>query len=339
VKLPLHQFLIPEYRFPIPLNKFEELACYHYYDGPICFLATDKWQKYLGIFWDDDRTNQVMTHTYFPVANDDVLTSLEAGKLFLKDFELSVPYILVTKTYYKDSFPVACWKVSPLLITDSEIACPDTCLLDSSPYHGEKMNLVVENIGKERASYVVGFQGHLNSETKTPVYISKRSVEVLKQMIDLGKSFGAGDKLEKGVIDRLKGFPNGEDITAYLENNGISVLEYVENASKAFEDAVKASGNTGERAKRGQGYISKSQKFATASMAKLVCLLAPASTTGKITDEMLEAGFIAAIEMIKVVDKTAVVAKAKAVAEKTGLDSEGRVRLRSESTTATEDSE
>lgn len=194
------------------------------------------------------------------------------------------------------------------------------------------MNLVVENIGKERASYVVGFEGHINSETKEPIHISKRSIEVLKQMVDLGKQFNAArPMLEKGVFERLKGFPGGEDILLYLESKGIDVFEYIETASKTFEETVKASGNTGERAKRGQGYISKSQKFATASMAKLVCLLAPASKTGKVSDEMLKAGFTAAIDMITSVDETAVISKAKTIAEKTGLDTEGRIRLRAES--------
>lgn len=194
------------------------------------------------------------------------------------------------------------------------------------------MNLVVENIGKERASYVVGFEGHINSETKEPIHISKRSIEVLKQMVDLGKQFNAArPMLEKGVFERLKGFPGGEDILLYLESKGIDVFEYIETASKTFEDTVKASGNTGERAKRGQGYISKSQKFANNSAAKLACLLAPASKTGTVSDEQLIAGFEAAVKMMSEVTQENAVAIARKIAEKTGLDTEGRIRLRSES--------
>lgn len=191
------------------------------------------------------------------------------------------------------------------------------------------MNLVVINGGKERASYSVAFDGHLNAEA-LPVAISKRSIEVLKQMADLGKQFGGlTEKLESTLAERLKGFPSGEDIVTYLEKEGLTILDYVENASKVLATVGKTSGTT-ERAKRGQGHNTKANKFLGSVMSKLTCRLAPASASGEITDEMLNAGFDKALAALTEVDKAEIVAAARKVAEKTGLDINGFIRLRSE---------
>ena len=192
------------------------------------------------------------------------------------------------------------------------------------------MNLVVINGGKERASYSVAFEGHLNAEAG-PVAISKRSIEVLKQIADLGKQFGGmSDKLETTLTERLKGFPSGEDIVTYLENEGMSVLDYIENSSKVLAAVGKTAGTTGERAKRGEGHNTKANKFLNSVVSKLVCRLAPASTNGKITDEMLEEGYTKALATLQEVDKTDILTAARKIAEKTGVDINGYIRLRSE---------
>ena len=191
------------------------------------------------------------------------------------------------------------------------------------------MNLVVINGGKERASYSVAFEGHVSADN-TPVAISKRSIEVLKQMSDLGKQFGGvTEKLEITLADRLNGFPSGGDVVTYLDKQDISVMDYIEHASKVLATVGK-TGGTGERAKRGQGHNTKANKFLASVMSKLACRLAPASTTGQVTDEMLNEGFDKALATLQEVDKAEIVAAARKIAEKTGLDINGFVRLRSE---------
>ena len=192
------------------------------------------------------------------------------------------------------------------------------------------MNLVVINGGKERASYSVAFEGHLNAEAG-PVAISKRSIEVLKQMADLGKQFGGvSEKLETTLAERLKGFPSGDDIATYLETEGISVLDYIENSSKVLAAVGKTTGTTGERAKRGQGHQTKAAKFLNAVVSKLTCRMAPASEDGTVSDEMLNAGYDAAVAALAGINKDEIIAAARKIAEKSGLDVDGRVRLRSE---------
>lgn len=191
------------------------------------------------------------------------------------------------------------------------------------------MNLVVINGGKERASYSVAFEGHVSTGGQ-PVAISKRSIEVLKHLADMGKQFGGlTEKLETTLVERLKGFPSGGDVVEYLEKEGVTVLDYIEHSSKVLATVGKVGGTT-ERAKRGQGHNTKANKFLNTVLSKLACRLAPASTDGTINDEMFAAGLEKALASLQEVDKAEIVAAARKIAEKTGLDINGYVRLRSE---------
>ena len=193
------------------------------------------------------------------------------------------------------------------------------------------MKLMVLNGGLQRASYSVAFEGHLNAEAG-PVCISKRSIEVLKQLSDLGMQFGAGDKLEATLNGRLQGFPGGPEVIFYLAESGMSVFDYIANASKALAAAEKSAGgtSTGSRAKRGDGHNTKATKFLNQVVSKLICRMAPASTDGNVSDAMLIAGYDAALVALAGINKDEVVALARKVAEKSGLDLDGRVRLRGE---------
>jgi hypothetical protein len=124
--------LIPEHRFPIPFHPFKELECYHYYDGPICALVEDGRQKYISIYWNENREDQTQTFVYFPT--DEVTTdALVNNKITLLEFELSVPYIIVIREYVKDIYPSACWKVSPLLVDPKEFASPGVYMFLEPP--------------------------------------------------------------------------------------------------------------------------------------------------------------------------------------------------------------
>lgn len=187
--------------------------------------------------------------------------------------------------------------------------------------------IVIVNSGSQRASYAVAFQDHLQEDHTVKASVSKRSMETLKQMIDLGLEFSTKEKMESKVIERLRGFPGGDEVYTFLEMNGIDIFNFVE-VSTTILNGIGSKG-TGVRAKRGEGHKTKGNKFLSAVMSKLVCRLAPASTTGAITDEMLESGFEAALEALKEVDKTEILAGARKIAEKTGLDIDGHIRLRS----------
>lgn len=127
--LPLGQYLIPEYRFPIPFHPFKELEVYQYYDGPVLALVESGKQKYIALYWDEDRVNRNQTFAYFPI-NDETILKFTNNEISLFDFEISAPYMLVMKTYFKDIYPSVCWRISPLLVDRSEFADPEFFVFD-----------------------------------------------------------------------------------------------------------------------------------------------------------------------------------------------------------------
>ncbi len=190
------------------------------------------------------------------------------------------------------------------------------------------------NTGTERTNMSVAING--NTNTAGQITVSRKGIETLRGVLDMGKSFNAPtDKVETSLVARLKGFPNGEEVLNYLETNGVTVTDYVTSAVATLS-ASKIKEPVG-RAKKGDGNKSKQTKFAIATAAKLACRFATASTDGKVSTDMLLNGFNAALETFKDLDTDTVVAAAMKIAEGKGVDENGMIRLRG--TASDEDSE
>lgn len=183
------------------------------------------------------------------------------------------------------------------------------------------------NTGTERTNMSVAINGNIKDGNQ--ITVSRKGIETLRGVLDMGKNFNApAEKVEESLTSRLKGFPNGEDVLSYLETNGVTVTEYVNNAVSTLATA-KIKEPVG-RAKKGNGFKTKQIKFAFSTAVKLACRFAVASEDGTITTEMLQAGFETAMETFKDLDTDTVVAAAMKIAEGRGVDSEGHVRLRGE---------
>lgn len=198
-------------------------------------------------------------------------------------------------------------------------------------------NIVITlvNTGTERTNMSVAIDG--NTKEGSQITVSRKGIETLRGVIDMGTNFSApADKVEQSLTSRLKGFPNGEDVLNYLEMNGVSVTDYVNHAITTLADA-KVKEPTAGRAKKGDGYKVKQTKFAVSTAVKLACRFAEASSDGTLTDDMFLLGYQTALETLKNLDETIIVAEAKKLAETRGLDNLGYVRLRG--TGDSEDSE
>ena len=190
------------------------------------------------------------------------------------------------------------------------------------------------NTGSVRANMSVAIAGNTNTDGQ--ITVSRKGIETLRGVLDMGKSFNApAEKVETSLVARLKGFPNGEDVLNYLETNGVTVTDYVNNAVSTLATA-KIKEPVG-RAKKGDGSKVKQNKFAIATAAKLACRFASASTDGTVSTDMLLNGFNAALETFKDLDTDTVVAAAMKIAEGKGVDEAGMIRLRG--TASDEDSE
>jgi hypothetical protein len=189
------------------------------------------------------------------------------------------------------------------------------------------ISISLVNTGSERVNMSVAITG--NTKDGNQIMVSRKGIETLRQVVDMGEKFGApAEKVEETLTSRLKGFPNGEDVLAYLTSQKVTVSEYVANAVSTLATA-KIKEPVG-RAKKGDGFKTKQTKFLLAAAAKLACRFAVASEDGEITTEMLTAGFEAALETFKDLDTDTVVAAAMKIAEGRGVDSEGHIRLRGE---------
>jgi hypothetical protein len=189
------------------------------------------------------------------------------------------------------------------------------------------INISLINTGTERANMSVAITG--NTKDGNQVTVSRKGIETLRSVLDMGKSFNApAEKVEESLASRLKGFPNGEDVLAYLTTQQVTVTDYVNNAVTALS-AAKIKEPVG-RAKKGDGFKTKQTKFALSTAAKLACRFAVASEDGAITTEMLTAGFNLALETFKDLDVETVVAAAMKIAEGRGVDADGHIRLRGE---------
>lgn len=183
------------------------------------------------------------------------------------------------------------------------------------------------NTGEKRTNMSVAITGNTNANGQ--VVVSRKGIETLRGVLDMGKSFNApAAKVEESLTSRLKGFPEGEDVLAYLETNGTTVTDYVNSAVSALATA-KIKEPVG-RAKKGDGFKTKQTKFALATASKLACRFAVASADGAITTDMLKAGFEAALETFKDLDTDTVVAAAMKIADGRGVDADGHIRLRGE---------
>lgn len=183
------------------------------------------------------------------------------------------------------------------------------------------------NTGSERVNMSVAIAG--NTKDGNQITVSRKGIETLRGVVEMGEKFSApAEKVEETLTSRLKGFPNGEDVLAYLASEKVTVSQYVANAVTALNNA-KIKEPVG-RAKKGDGFKTKQTKFALATAAKLACRFAVASDDGQITTEMLTAGFNAALETFKDLDTDTVVAAAMKIAEGRGVDADGRIRLRGE---------
>jgi uncharacterized protein YqgV (UPF0045/DUF77 family) len=187
------------------------------------------------------------------------------------------------------------------------------------------INISLVNTGSERVNMSVAIDG--NTKDGNQVTVSRKVIETLRQALDMGKNFNApADKVEETLASRLKGFPNGEEVIAYLSTKGVTVTDYVNSAIATLATSKIKEPTT--RAKRGEGAKTKQVKFAISSAVKLACRFAPASETGEVTSEMLLAGFTAALDTLKDLDTDEVVAAAMKLAQAKGLDEDGYVRLR-----------
>ncbi|MCI4437615.1 MAG: hypothetical protein JHC33_12485 [Ignisphaera sp.] len=189
------------------------------------------------------------------------------------------------------------------------------------------ISISLVNTGSERVNMSVAITG--NTKDGNQIMVSRKGIETLRQVVDMGEKFAApAEKVEETLVSRLKGFPNGEDVLAYLSTNKTTVTEYVNNAVSTLATA-KIKEPVG-RAKKGDGFKTKQTKFALATAAKLACRFAVASEDGEITTEMLTAGFNVALETFKDLDTDTVVAAAMKIAEGRGVDADGHIRLRGE---------
>ena len=187
------------------------------------------------------------------------------------------------------------------------------------------ISISLVNTGTERTNMSVALDG--NTKDGNQITVSRKGIETLRGVVDMGKNFGAAAaKVEESLVSRLKGFPNGEDVLAYLTTQNVTVTEYVNNAVSTLATA-KIKEPVG-RAKKGDGNKTKQTKFLLATAAKLACRFAPASTDGKVSTEMLLEGFNAALETFKDLDTDTVVAAALKIAEGKGVDENGIIRLR-----------
>jgi hypothetical protein len=195
------------------------------------------------------------------------------------------------------------------------------------------ISISLVNTGTERTNMSVAITG--NTKDGNQIMVSRKGIETLRQVTEMGEKFGApAEKVEETLVSRLKGFPNGEDVLAYLTTQKVTVAEYVTNAVSTLSNA-KIKEPVG-RAKKGDGFKTKQTKFALSTAAKLACRFAVASEDGEITTEMLTAGFNLALETFKDLDTETVVAAAMKIAEGRGVDADGHVRLRG---SAAEDSD
>ena len=196
------------------------------------------------------------------------------------------------------------------------------------------ISISLVNTGTERTNMSVAIDG--NTKNGSQITVSRKGIETLRQTLDMGQQFKApADKLEETLTTRLKGFPNGEDVLAYLTAKNVTVFDYVTSATASLA-ASKIKEPVG-RTKRGDGAKTKQTKFAISTAAKLACRFATASTDGTVSNEMLLNGFNAALELFKDLDTDTVVAAAMKIAEGKGVDENGVIRLRG--TTSDEDSE
>ena len=189
------------------------------------------------------------------------------------------------------------------------------------------INISLVNTGTERTNMSVALNGNIKDGNQ--ITVSRKGIETLRGVLDMGKNFNApAEKVEESLTSRLKGFPNGEDVLSFLENKGVSVTDYVNNAVSTLATA-KIKEPIG-RAKKGDGFKTKQTKFALATAAKLACRFAVAAEDGNITTEMLEAGFASAMETFKDLDTDTVITAAMKIATERGVDSDGHVKLRGE---------
>jgi hypothetical protein len=187
--------------------------------------------------------------------------------------------------------------------------------------------LTLINTGTERTNMSVAIDGNVKDGNQ--VTVSRKGIETLRGVLDMGTTFKAApEKLEETLVSRLKGFPNGEDVLNYLETNGVTVTDYVNSAVTTLS-AAKIKEPVG-RAKKGDGFKTKQTKFLLASATKLTCNFITPTETGEVTEEMLLAGYNAALEAFKDVDTDTVVAAAMKLVNERGIDSDGRIRLRGE---------
>ena len=189
------------------------------------------------------------------------------------------------------------------------------------------ISISLVNTGTERTNMSVALDG--NTKDGNQITVSRKGIETLRGVVDMGKNFGAAAaKVEESLVSRLKGFPNGEDVLAYLTTQNVTVTEYVNNAVSTLATA-KIKEPVG-RAKKGDGFKTKQTKFLLASATKLTCNFITPTETGEVTEEMLLAGYNAALEAFKDVDTDTVVAAAMKLVKERGIDSDGRIRLRGE---------
>lgn len=187
------------------------------------------------------------------------------------------------------------------------------------------LSISLVNTGSERVNMSVAIDGNTNATGQ--ITVSRKGIETLRSVLDMGKSFNApAAKVEESLTTRLKGFPNGEDVLAYLATQNVTVTDYVNSAVTALS-VTKIKEPVG-RAKKGDGHKVKQTKFALSTAAKLACRFATASTDGTINKEMLEAGFALALETFKDLDSDTVVAAAMKIAEGKGVDENGYIKLR-----------
>jgi len=189
------------------------------------------------------------------------------------------------------------------------------------------LSISLVNTGTERSNMSVAINGNTNANGQ--ITVSRKGIETLRGVIEMGEKFAApAEKVEETLVSRLKGFPNGGDVLSFLETKKVSVADYVSSATEALK-AARIKEPVG-RAKKGDGNKTKQNKFLLASATKLTCNFITPTETGEVTEEMLLAGYNAALEAFKDVDTDTVVAAAMKLVKERGIDSDGRIRLRGE---------
>lgn len=189
------------------------------------------------------------------------------------------------------------------------------------------LSISLVNTGTERSNMSVAINGNTNANGQ--ITVSRKGIETLRGVIEMGEKFAApAEKVEETLVSRLKGFPNGGDVLSFLETKKVSVADYVSSATEALK-AARIKEPVG-RAKKGDGNKTKQTKFLLASATKLTCNFITPTETGEVTEEMLLAGYNAALEAFKDVDTDTVVAAAMKLVKERGIDSDGRIRLRGE---------